>query len=75
MVGQGTHPKHIRVALQLGLTPQDILEAIEIALPEAGVVAFRHGFYAWRETVGATGLEPSQIPDGTAGSDTLPAPN
>lgn len=35
---------HIRVALQLGLTPQDILEAIEIALPEAGVVAFQHGF-------------------------------
>lgn len=50
---------HIRVALELGLTPQDILEAIEIALPEAGVVAFQHGFDAWRETVGAVGLVPS----------------
>jgi 4-carboxymuconolactone decarboxylase len=50
---------HIRVALDLGLTPQEILEAIEIALPEAGVVAFQHGFDAWRETVNATGLEPS----------------
>ena len=64
---------HIRVALHLGLTPQDILEAIEIALPEAGVVAFQHGFDAWRETVGATGLEPSQVPDGTAIGDTSSA--
>jgi 4-carboxymuconolactone decarboxylase len=52
---------HIRVALELGLTPQDILEAIEIALPEAGVVAFQHGFDAWRETVSAVGLEPSAV--------------
>jgi 4-carboxymuconolactone decarboxylase len=65
---------HIRVALQLGLTPQDVLEAIEIALPEAGVVAFQHGFDAWRETVGATGLEPSRIPDGTTDGDTSSAP-
>jgi 4-carboxymuconolactone decarboxylase len=50
---------HIRVALDLGLTPQEILEAIEIALPEAGVVAFQHGFQAWREVVGATGIEPT----------------
>lgn len=50
---------HIRVALGLGVEPQEILEAIEIALPEAGVVAFQHGFAAWREAVGAAGLEPS----------------
>ncbi|MEV4098741.1 carboxymuconolactone decarboxylase family protein [Nonomuraea sp. NPDC049649] len=50
---------HIRVALQHGATPQEILEAIEIALPEAGVVAFQHGFDVWREVVGATGIEPS----------------
>lgn len=31
---------HIRVALDLGLTKEEILEAIEISLPEAGVVAF-----------------------------------
>jgi 4-carboxymuconolactone decarboxylase len=61
---------HIRVALELGLTPQEILEAIEIALPEAGVVAFQHGFDAWREIVSAVGLEPSagpsQMPDPAA---------
>ncbi len=50
---------HIRVALDLGLTPQEILEAIEIALPEAGIVAFQVGFDAWREVVGASGIEPS----------------
>jgi 4-carboxymuconolactone decarboxylase len=50
---------HIRVALDLGLTPREILEAIEIALPEAGVVAFQVGFEAWREVVGAEALEPS----------------
>lgn len=27
---------HIRVALELGVTPQEVLEAIEISLPEAG---------------------------------------
>ena len=37
---------HIRVALELGLTPREVLEAIEIALPEAGVVAFQEGVTA-----------------------------
>ena len=50
---------HIRVALDLGVSPQEILEAIEIALPEAGIVAFQTGFEAWREVVGADGLEPT----------------
>ena len=49
---------HIKVALDLGLTPTEILEAIEIALPEAGVVAFQEGFDAWAEVVGADGIEP-----------------
>ncbi len=55
---KGHIQSHIRVALDIGLTPEEILEAIEIALPEAGVVAFQAGFEAWRECVGATGLEP-----------------
>jgi 4-carboxymuconolactone decarboxylase len=50
---------HIRVALKLGLEPQDILEALEIVLPEAGVLAFQEGLEAWAETVGARGLEPT----------------
>jgi 4-carboxymuconolactone decarboxylase len=50
---------HIRVALDLGVSPTEILEAIEIALPEAGVVAFQTGFEAWREVVDADGIEPT----------------
>ena len=50
---------HIRVALDLGLSKEEILEAIEITLPEAGVVVFQEGFEAWREVTGAEGIEPS----------------
>lgn len=50
---------HIKVALRIGVSSQEILECIEIALPEAGVVAFQHGFDVWREVVGAEGIEPS----------------
>lgn len=50
---------HIQVALDLGLTPQEILEAIEIALPEAGIVAFQYGVEAWQSVVGIQPMEPS----------------
>jgi 4-carboxymuconolactone decarboxylase len=60
---------HIRVALDLGLSPKEILEAIEIALPEAGVVAFQEGFNAWAEVVDADGIEPTvPVFDGNASS-------
>lgn len=56
---RGQIMSHIKVALDLGLTPEEILEAIEISLPEAGVVAFQEGFAAWQEVVGADGIEPT----------------
>ena len=56
---KGHIQSHIRVALDLGLTKEEILEAIEITLPEAGVVVFQEGFEAWREVTGAEGIEPS----------------
>lgn len=56
---KGHIQSHIRVALDLGLSKEEILEAIEIALPEAGIVAFQEGFEAWREVTDAEGLEPS----------------
>ncbi|MEV4901242.1 carboxymuconolactone decarboxylase family protein [Citricoccus sp. NPDC055426] len=49
---------HIQVALDLGLSPQEILEAIEIALPEAGIVAFQYGVEAWQSVVNVDPLEP-----------------
>jgi len=55
----GQIESHIRVALDIGVSGQEILEAIEIALPEAGVVAFQHGFEAWKNVMGATGIEPT----------------
>jgi 4-carboxymuconolactone decarboxylase len=57
--GKGHIQSHIRVALDLGVSAEEILEAIEIALPEAGIVAFQAGFEAWREVVGAEGIEPT----------------
>ena len=61
---------HIRVALDLGLSKEEILEAIEISLPEAGVVAFQTGFDAWCEVTGADGIEPSvEVFDGGTHSD------
>lgn len=66
---KGHIQSHIKVALELGLSAREILEAIEISLPEAGVVAFQTGFEAWREVVGADGLEPSvEVFDGGAGA-------
>jgi 4-carboxymuconolactone decarboxylase len=56
---KGHIQSHIRVALDLGLSKEEILEAIEIALPEAGIVAFQEGFEAWREVTGAEGVEPT----------------
>ena len=50
---------HIRVALQLGVSSEEILEAIEISFPQAGAVAFQRGFEAWQEVVDAPGIEPS----------------
>ena len=66
---RGQIESHIRVALDVGVSSQEILEAIEIALPEAGVVAFQSGFDAWKNVVGATGVEPSfSVHDGGAPS-------
>jgi 4-carboxymuconolactone decarboxylase len=66
---KGHIQSHIRVALDLGLSPVEILEAIEIALPEAGIVAFQAGVEAWREVVEADGIEPTvQVHEGGNGA-------
>ena len=61
---------NIRVALDIGLSKEEILQAIEISLPEAGIVAFQGGFEAWREVVGAEGIEPTvEVHQGGSGAD------
>ncbi len=68
---KGHIQSHIRVALDLGVSAQEILEAIEISLPEAGVVAFQAGFEAWAEVVDTEGLEPSiEVHEGGSGGTT-----
>ena len=63
--GQGQLQSHIRAALQHGAMPEEVLEAIEITLPEAGVVSFQAGFEAWRAVVGVDEIEPNvQVFDG-----------
>ena len=57
--GKGHLQSHIRAAIRHGASAQEVLEAIEITLPEAGVVAFQAGFEAWREVVGIAGIEPT----------------
>ena len=65
---KGHIASHIRVALDLGLSKEEILEAMEIAIPEAGIVAFQTGFEAWREVTGADGIEPTvEVFDGGSG--------
>lgn len=62
---KGQLQSHIRAAMQHGASPEEVLEAIEIALPEAGVVAFQAGFDAWRKVVGVEEITPSvQVFDG-----------
>src|SRR5215210_1871970 len=66
---KGHIQSHIRVARDLGLTKEEILEAIEITLPEAGVVVFQEGFEAWREVTGAEGIEPTvEAHEGSSGA-------
>jgi 4-carboxymuconolactone decarboxylase len=66
MRGERAHiVSHINAAVAAGATKEEILEAIEIAAPEAGVVAFQWGVDAWREVFKPEGIEPS--PDAFAG--------
>ncbi len=67
---KGHIKSHINAALEAGATEEEVLEAIEISIPEAGIVAFQTGFEAWREVVGAESIEPTvEVFQGGSGSD------
>ena len=51
---------HIKLAVDYGATKQEVLEALEICLPIAGVPAFMIGFEAWKQVVSPNVVEPSQ---------------
>jgi 4-carboxymuconolactone decarboxylase len=41
---------HMRVATELGMSPREVLEALELCLPPSGVPKFMNAFEAWKET-------------------------
>ena len=43
---------HVRVALDNGATPQEILEALQSVVMPMGMLAFRRGLQAWAAEVG-----------------------
>jgi 4-carboxymuconolactone decarboxylase len=54
LTGLGANKQHIaahmRVARELGMSTQGILEVLELCLPPAGVPKFMNAFEAWTET-------------------------
>ncbi|MCH8090430.1 MAG: carboxymuconolactone decarboxylase family protein [Chloroflexi bacterium] len=48
---------HIRVAIQHGASPREVLEAMECVVMPMGMLAFRRGLQAW---AAETGLEPME---------------
>jgi 4-carboxymuconolactone decarboxylase len=51
---------HVRRALELGASKEEILQAIELIIPVVGMPTFEHGLMAWADVVGAKGLDPEQ---------------
>ena len=43
---------HVRVALQEGATPREILEALQAVIAPMGALAFRRGLQAWAAETG-----------------------
>jgi 4-carboxymuconolactone decarboxylase len=50
---------HVRVALQEGASPQEILEAMQAVIMPMGALAFRRGLQAWAAETGHSGLSES----------------
>lgn len=51
---------HIEAAGRLGVSPQEILEALEMLIPLGGVVLFKEGLRVWREATGVDVLTPTR---------------
>ena len=54
---------HVRLALQEGATPQEVLEALQSVFAPMGALAFRRGLLAW---AAETGLEPIDVEESKA---------
>ncbi len=49
---------HIRLAIEHGATPQEVLEAMECVVMPMGMLAFRRGLQAWAAETGLEVLDP-----------------
>ena len=49
---------HIRLAIEHGATPQEVLEAMECVVMPMGMLAFRRGLQAWAAETGLEVLNP-----------------
>jgi 4-carboxymuconolactone decarboxylase len=56
---RGQIQSHMKVAVDLGVTPGELLELVELVLPMAGFATFQVGFSAWCDFFNADGLEPT----------------
>ena len=50
---------HVRLALHNGASKTEVLEALEMCIPAAGVPAFMVGFEAWKQVAAPERIEPS----------------
>ena len=48
---------HVKMAIEHGMTPQQVLEAIEMLLPHTGIPTFSHALEAWTLAMNAEQLE------------------
>ena len=44
---------HVKVALEVGATPREILEALQAVIAPMGALAFRRGLQAWASETGS----------------------
>ncbi len=56
---RGQIQSHMKVAMDEGVTAQELLQVVELTLPQAGFATFQVGFSAWCDLVGAEGIEPT----------------
>jgi 4-carboxymuconolactone decarboxylase len=56
---QGQIRSHMKLALGLGVSREELLEAVELVIPLAGFVPFQTGLRAWCDVTGAKGIEPT----------------
>lgn len=56
---RGQIQSHMQVAVDHGVTAEELLELVELVLPMAGFATFQIGFSAWCDFFKVDGLEPT----------------